>query len=213
MDLTTQEAYFANDWMIRQLGQQRYEPVWRAMQQFTRQRDGGTADELWIVEHCAVFTLGLNGKSEHILDTGNIPIVKSDRGGQVTYHGPGQLVVYALLDIKRRGVNIRQLVTVLEQAMIDALARYGIMAESKADAPGVYVGGKKIGSIGLRIKNHCCYHGLSLNNRMDLRPFTFINPCGYSGLEVTQLADLGVDTSNAELASAVINAIMVKLPR
>jgi lipoyl(octanoyl) transferase len=182
------------------------------MQRFTQNRDTQTEDELWITEHPPVYTLGLNGKREHLLATGDIRIIHSDRGGQVTYHGPGQLIIYALLDIKRLNLSIRPLVTLLEQAMILALAEYGITATAKADAPGVYVEHKKIGSIGLRIKRNCSYHGLSINNQMNLSPFDHINTCGYSGLEVTQLADLGVTISNAELAHHIIHAILKVLP-
>jgi lipoyl(octanoyl) transferase len=196
---------------IRDLGLQDYESTWQAMQQFTQNRDAETPDEIWITEHPAVYTLGLNGKTEHLLNTGDIPVINTDRGGQVTYHGPGQLVVYTLLDIKRLNLGIRQLVTVLEQAMINALAQFGITAVARADAPGVYVDGCKIGSIGLRIKKNCSYHGLSINNRMDLSPFNHINTCGYPGLEVTQLADLGVTVSNAELAIPVTEAILTAL--
>ncbi|HEY5139376.1 MAG TPA: lipoyl(octanoyl) transferase LipB, partial [Methylococcales bacterium] len=158
-----------------------------------------------------VYTLGLNGKREHLLNTGNIPVVNSDRGGQVTYHGPGQLVIYTLLDINRLNLGVRQLVTILEQAMISTLAQYGIVAVSRADAPGVYVNDKKIGSIGLRIKKNCSYHGLSLNNDMDLRPFDHINPCGYSGLKVTQISDLGITISTSQLASSVIQSILTAI--
>jgi len=179
------------------------------MQAYTQARQPKTPDQLWIVEHPPVYTLGLNGKREHLLSVSeDIPVIQSDRGGQVTYHGPGQVMVYTLLDIKRLNFNIRQLVTLLETAMIDVLAGYDIRAIARADAPGVYVAGKKIGSIGLRIKNHCSYHGLSLNNNMDLSPFDAINPCGYSGLKVTQLADLGVTVNNAELADTLVQAIL-----
>ena len=197
--------------VIRNLGLQDYESTWRDMQQFTQNRNPETADEIWIVEHFPVYTLGLNGKREHILNSTSIPVIHSDRGGQITYHGPGQLVIYTLLDIKRLKINIRELVTILEQAVISTLALYGISAVSRADAPGVYVDGKKIGSIGLRIKNNCSYHGLSLNNSMDLRPFDSINTCGYSGLEVTQLADLGVTVNTSELAIPVVHAITTAL--
>jgi lipoyl(octanoyl) transferase len=199
--------------VIRNLGLQDYESTWHDMQRFTQNRDAETADELWITEHPPVYTLGLNGKREHLLNTGVIPIVNSDRGGQVTYHGPGQLVIYTLLDINRLNLNVRALVTVLEQAMIYALAQYGISAAAKAAAPGVYVKDKKIGSIGLRIKKNCSYHGLSINNHMDLRPFDHINTCGYSGLEVTQLADLDVTISTAELAIPVTHAIITALQK
>jgi lipoyl(octanoyl) transferase len=197
--------------LIRQLGLQDYETVWQAMQRFTLERTPEMDDQIWIVEHFPVYTLGLNGKREHLLNTGSIPIVQSDRGGQVTYHGPGQLVIYPLLNLKRRGLGVRPLVTLLEQTMIAALASYGIHAVARPEAPGVYVDGKKIGSIGIRIKNHCCYHGLSLNNAMDLTPFKFINPCGYAGLEVTQLADLGVSVSLPQLVDRVLQSLTEKL--
>jgi lipoyl(octanoyl) transferase len=197
--------------VVRNLGLQDYETTWQDMQRFTQERNADTADELWIVEHFPVYTLGLNGKREHLLNTGNIPVINTDRGGQVTYHGPGQLVIYTLLDIKRLKINIRELVTILEQAMISTLAPHGIIAISRADAPGVYVNDKKIGSIGLRIKKNCSYHGLSLNNDMDLRPFDHINTCGYSDLKVTQLSDLGVTISTNQLASSVIQTITTAL--
>jgi lipoyl(octanoyl) transferase len=197
--------------VIRNLGLQDYESVWHDMQQFTQNRSCETPDEIWIVEHFPVYTLGLNGKREHVLNTGTIPMIHSDRGGQVTYHGPGQLVIYTLLDIKRLNLGVRQLVTILEQAMIYTLAQQGIGAISRADAPGVYVNDRKIGSIGLRIKKNCSYHGLSLNNDMDLRPFDHINTCGYSDLKVTQLSDLGVTISSNQLANSVIQAITTAL--
>jgi lipoyl(octanoyl) transferase len=193
--------------IIRQLDRQDYQTTWQAMQDFTLARVSETADEIWITEHSPVYTLGLNGKPEHLFNTGDIPVINSDRGGQVTYHGPGQLIVYTLLDIRRLNLNIRQLVTLLEQAMIGTLADLGITASARADAPGVYVDEKKIGSIGLRIKKNCSYHGLSLNNQMDLQPFYNINPCGYPGLQVTQLSDLGVNLRNAELAKYLVHAI------
>jgi lipoyl(octanoyl) transferase len=196
---------------IRNLGLQDYQSTWQAMQQFTQNRDAETADEIWITEHPPVYTLGLNGKREHLLNTADIPVINSDRGGQVTYHGPGQLVIYTLIDIKRLNLGVRQLVTTLEQGMIHALTQYSITAVARADAPGVYVDNKKIGSIGLRIKRNCSYHGLSINNHMDLRPFDHINTCGYPGLEVTRLADLGVTISNAELAIPVTQAILTAL--
>jgi len=196
---------------IRDLGLQDYQTVWQAMQDFTLQRNSDTPDELWIVEHPAVYTLGLNGKREHLLNTGDIPVIQSDRGGQVTYHAQGQVIIYTLLDIERLNLNIRQLVSLLEQTMIDTLAFYGIVAIAKADAPGVYVQGKKIGSIGIRIKQHCSYHGLSFNNDMDLTPFNFINPCGYKDLKVTQLRDLGVTIHTNALASFMSQAIITAL--
>jgi len=197
---------------VIRLGRQLYLPVWQDMQAYTQSRQADSIDQLWLVEHPPVYTLGLNGKREHLLSIDDsIRVIQSDRGGQVTYHGPGQVVVYTLLDIKRLGLNIRQLVTLLEQAMITVLADFGIAAAARADAPGVYVDGAKIGSIGLRIKNHCSYHGLSFNNDLDLTPFNAINPCGYSGLKVTRLADLGVRISNDELADRLVQAIMRQL--
>jgi len=193
------------------LGLQDYTKVWQAMQDFTLQRTANTPDELWIVEHPAVYTLGLNGKRQHLLNTGDIPVIHCDRGGQVTYHAHGQVIIYTLLDIKRLNINIRQLVSLLEQTMIDTLAHYGIVAIAKADAPGVYVQGKKIGSIGIRIKNSCSYHGLSFNNNMDLTPFNYINPCGYKNLQVTQLADLGITISTPELAAFMSHVINTQL--
>ncbi len=193
--------------LLKNLGLQDYIPIWQQMQQFTAIRTSETADEVWIVEHPPVYTLGLNGKQEHLLNPGKIPVVETDRGGQVTYHGPGQLVVYLLADIRRLKVGPRQMVSVLENAMINALAQYGVDSQAKADAPGVYINEKKIGSVGLRIKKGCSYHGLSFNNQMDLSPFRRINPCGYAGLEVTQLADQGVDILTHELAVPVIHDI------
>jgi len=181
------------------------------MQRFTHERTTDTNDELWIVEHPSIYTLGLNGKREHLLTIGNIPVINSDRGGQVTYHGPGQIIIYVLLDIKRLNLGIHQLVKILEQSMISVLAQHDISGLSRIDAPGVYVNDQKIGSIGLRIKKNCSYHGLSLNNNMDLRPFDHINTCGYSGLEVTQLSDLGVTVSSKELADSVTQAITAAL--
>lgn len=197
--------------VIRHLGLQPYESVWQNMQQFTQARASDTTDELWIVEHPPVYTMGLNGKPEHLLNPGTIPVIHTDRGGQVTYHGPGQLVLYILLDLKRLNLGIRRLVSVIEQAMIVTLGQYGIQAQARADAPGVYVDGRKIGSVGLRIKNHCSYHGLSLNNRMDLAPFLGINTCGYPDLKVTQLADLGINVHTDELAIPVAHAITLAL--
>lgn len=175
---------------IRHLGQQDYESVWHAMQQYTDTRNGDSPDELWIVEHPPVFTQGQAGKSEHILNAGDIPVIQVDRGGQVTYHGPGQLVVYPLLDIKRSKLGVRQLVTHIEQSIIDMLAKYDIQAYAKADAPGVYVDERKIASLGLRIRKGCSFHGLALNVDMDLAPFRRINPCGYAGLEMVQCKEL-----------------------
>jgi lipoyl(octanoyl) transferase len=177
-----------NRFVVRTLGQVEYEPTWRAMQAFTAQRTADTADELWLCEHPPVFTLGLAGKPEHLLRDIGIPVVKIDRGGQITYHGPGQIVCYLLLDLKRHGLTIKGLVNRMEQAIIDLLAEYGVTAERLAGAPGVYVNGAKIGALGLKVKNGCCYHGLALNVAMDLAPFAAINPCGYAGMAVTQLS-------------------------
>lgn len=196
---------------LKQLGLQDYQKVWHAMQQFNAGRSEETADEIWITEHPPVFTLGLNGKHEHVLQQSDIPLVETDRGGQVTYHGPGQLVVYMLADLRRCGMGPRQAVTLLENAMVNALGQYGIRAQARPDAPGVYVDGKKIGALGLRIKRGCSYHGLSLNNRMDLLPFGLINPCGYAGLEVTQLADFDVNIQIHELAVPVVHHIIKAL--
>jgi len=178
--------------IIKHLGRVDYEPTWHAMQAFTAARGPDTPDEIWLLEHPPVFTQGLAGKREHILHTTDIPIIPIDRGGQVTYHGPGQVVAYLLLDLKRRGYGVRELVARMEQAVIDLLAGYAVTAERRERAPGVYVAGKKIAALGLRIKHGMSYHGLALNVDMDLTPFTHINPCGYAGLEATQLKDLGV---------------------
>ncbi len=194
--------------VLRDLGRQDYLGVWRDMQQFTAERDGDTADQIWIVEHPPVYTLGLNGKREHLLKANAIEIVESDRGGQVTYHGPGQLVIYLLADLRRLGKGPRQMVTILENAVINTLRQYGISAQAQPKAPGVYVNERKIASLGLRIKHGCCYHGLSVNNDMDLAPFADINPCGYAGLQVTQLADLGVKISTQELAVPVVHQLL-----
>jgi len=196
---------------LQQLGVQDYQACWQAMQDFTRLRHGATQDEIWILEHSPVFTQGLNGQPEHVLQSSDIPLVKSDRGGQITYHAPGQLIVYTLIDIKRRQLGVRDLVTILEQAMIEALAQYGLSAQARADAPGVYINNEKIGSLGLRIKKGCSYHGLSLNNQMDMQPFSYINPCGYQGMQVTQLSDQGVHIKTSELAVPVVNAIIKAL--
>lgn len=193
--------------LVRQLGIQDYEPVWRKMQEFTAQRDTDTEDEIWLLQHQPVFTQGMNGKSEHILNRNNIPVVEIDRGGQVTYHGPGQLVVYCLIDLKRKKFGIRQMVSALEQVVIDFLADKGINAVARKDAPGVYVDDAKIAALGLRVKRGCSYHGLSLNVDMDMSPFAQINPCGYEGLAVTQLKDLGVQGTLAEVEQQVLSKI------
>ena len=182
--------------MIRRaLGLVAYEPAWRAMQAFTRSRDRGTEDQMWLVEHPPVFTLGLAGRREHVIAPGDIPVVATDRGGQVTYHAPGQAVAYLLMDLRRRGLGVKELVRRLEQGAIDLLAGYGIEGERRAGMPGVYVKGAKIAAIGLRIANGCSYHGIAVNAHLDLAPFARIDPCGYPGLASTRLADLGVRDS------------------
>lgn len=177
------------DLVVRHLGRQAYEPVWAAMKAFTDSRDESTGDELWLVEHDPVFTQGLAGKPEHLLNPGNIPIVQTDRGGQVTYHGPGQVVAYPLLDLERKGVGVRCLVDRLEQAVIDVLAGLGVEGGRQEGAPGVFVGPSKIASIGLKVRRGRTYHGLAFNVDMDLAPFSLINPCGFSGLTMTQVID------------------------
>jgi lipoyl(octanoyl) transferase len=176
---------------VRELGRQSYIPVWRAMQRFTDARDDNTDDEIWLVEHDPVFTLGQAGKPEHVLAAGDIPVIHVDRGGQVTYHGPGQIVAYPLFDLKRMKVGVREYVNRIEQAIIDTADEWNIHAERKAGAPGVYVAGAKVAALGIRVRRGCTFHGLSFNIGMDLEPFHRINPCGYQGLEVTTLSDLG----------------------
>jgi lipoyl(octanoyl) transferase len=177
--------------LVRDLGRQAYEPVWRAMQAFTDRRDESTPDELWLVEHDPVFTLGQAGKPEHVLMPGDIPVLHVDRGGQVTYHGPGQIVLYPLLDLRRLGVGVKEYVCKVEQAMIDTLGDWNIHAVRRDGAPGVYVNDAKIGALGIRVRRGCTFHGLAFNIAMDLSPFHRINPCGYAGLQVTSMADLG----------------------
>jgi lipoyl(octanoyl) transferase len=179
---------------VRSLGLQEYEPLWRAMQRFTDTRTAETVDEIWFTEHPPVFTLGLNANRDHLLATGDIPVVQIDRGGQVTYHGPGMLMIYPLIDLKRLGLGVRDLVTALEQSVVDLAAGYGIGARARPDAPGVYVGDTKFASVGLRIRRGASYHGMALNVSVDLEPFLRINPCGYAGLEMTDLATLGGDS-------------------
>ena len=176
--------------IVRELGLQPYQQVWQDMQLFTDQRSDSTEDELWLLQHPPVYTLGKNGKPEHILNSQDIPVIKSDRGGQVTYHGPGQLIVYTLLDLNRMHIGIRELVTRIENSVIKLLQDYDISANARKDAPGVYVDGRKIAALGLRVRKGRSFHGLALNVDMDLEPFARINPCGYEGLEVTQLSEL-----------------------
>jgi lipoyl(octanoyl) transferase len=181
--------------IIRQLGLTDYQSAWHEMQAFTDTRGAKTLDEIWFLQHPPVFTLGRNGKPEYLHNTGDIPVISVDRGGQVTYHGPGQLIVYPLLNIKRRELGVQSLVRILEQSVIDMLSDYSLDAQRREKAPGVYVNDRKLAALGLRIRKGCSFHGLSLNVDMDLSPFSMIDPCGYSGLEVTQLTDLGIDAS------------------
>lgn len=198
---------------IRELGLLDYERTWLAMQRFTDERKlvPDTQDEVWLVQHPPVFTQGQAGKAEHLLLPGGIPVVKSDRGGQVTYHGPGQLVAYLMLDVRRLGYGVRELVTRMEQCLIDLLASYGVSAAAKADAPGVYVDGAKIASLGLRIRNGCSFHGLALNVDMDLEPFRRINPCGYAGLAMTQLRDHAGPIEFAEVGARLRSQLVKHL--
>ena len=192
----------------RHLGIVEYETTWQAMRTFTESRDVDTVDELWFLEHSPVFTLGQASHPEHLKNPQSIPTVHTDRGGQVTYHGPGQLVVYVLMDLNRRRIGVRRLVTILEGAVIALVSEVGIEADRKPGAPGVYVAGQKLAALGLRVRRGCCYHGLSLNVEMDLSPFTRINPCGYPGLRVTQLRDLGISWPMAEAVSRLQGHLM-----
>ncbi|MDX5371463.1 MAG: lipoyl(octanoyl) transferase LipB [Pseudomonadaceae bacterium] len=176
--------------VVRHLGLAEYLPTLEAMRRFTAERDESTPDEIWLLQHPRVFTQGQAGKAEHLLAPGDIPVIQVERGGQVTYHGPGQLVAYLMLNLRRRKLGVRELVTAMEQALVDVLAGYGVAAAPKADAPGVYVNGEKIASLGLRVRNGCSFHGLALNVDMDMAPFLRINPCGYAGLKMVQLRDL-----------------------
>ena len=196
---------------IKHLGRSDYEATWRAMQAYTAQRDAVTPDALWLTEHAPVYTLGLNRREANPPLRSDIPLVLVDRGGKITYHGPGQIVIYVLIDLKRRGWNIRQLVSAMEDAVIALLAQQGISAHARADAPGVYVGEAKIASLGLRLKNGCSYHGLALNVDMDLAPFDAIDPCGYRGLQVTQLSKLGVAINAADAGRALVQQLAARL--
>ena len=203
--------------LVKWLGRVRYEPTWRAMQAFTDARNADTPDEIWLLEHDPVYTLGMNADRSHVLFAGDIPVVQIDRGGQVTYHGPGQLVVYPLIDVRRANLGVRALVTALERAVIELAARYGIEARCRDGAPGVYVADRKLASVGLRIRRGGSYHGLALNVDMDLEPFSRINPCGYAGLQMTQLAALGAGTglkNAAEMfAPLLVQRILAALTR
>ncbi len=189
--------------VVRTLGLHEYEPLWRGMQQFTDSRLPLTPDEIWFTEHPPVFTLGLNASREHLLTPGDIPVIQVDRGGQVTYHGPGQLMIYPLIDLKRAGLGVRDLVTALEQTVVDLVAEFDIEAASRKDAPGVYVEERKIASIGLRVRRGASYHGMALNIEVDLEPFSRINPCGFSDLEVTDLGALGIGAEPSEIQARV----------
>ena len=189
---------------VRRPGLQPYYEVWQDMQRFTDRRTPATDDELWLLQHPPVYTLGKNGRPEHVLDPGEIPVIHSDRGGQVTYHGPGQLIVYTLLDLNRRGMGVRELVTRIENGVIELLGDYDIAANARKDAPGVYVAGRKIAALGLRVRRGCSFHGLALNVDMDLEPFARINPCGYEGLEVTQLSELAAAFEMADVESRLL---------
>ena len=196
---------------MRDVGRSAFEPVWARMREFTDSRQADTADEIWRVEHDPVFTLGQAGRPEHVLDAGEIPLVATDRGGQVTYHGPGQLVLYVLIDLRRRGLGVRDLVSALERGMIGLLAAHGVSAYADPAAPGVYVEGRKVGALGLRVRRGCSYHGLSLNVDMDLSPFARINPCGYPGLEVVQTRDLGIAADIDALARELVGRLADQL--
>ena len=196
---------------IKHLGVVEYDATWRAMQAFTAQRNSDTNDEIWLLQHPPVYTQGLAGKPEHLLTTSSIPVIKTDRGGQITYHGPGQIVTYVLVDLKRKGIGVKELVGRIEQSIIDVLSAYGIDAERKVGAPGVYVKGAKIAALGLRVKSGCSYHGLALNVAMDLTPFRAINPCGYAGMEVTDLATLGVRVSINDVMTTLSQHLVTQL--
>ena len=189
--------------IVRRLGLVEYEPTWRAMQRFTDKRDATTADEIWFLEHPPVFTLGKNASAAHVLAPGDIPVVQIDRGGQVTYHGPGQLVVYPLIDLRRAGLGIRDLVTALERSVIELAADRGVHAEARRSAPGVYVDGRKLASVGIRVRRGASYHGLAVNVSLDLEPFGRINPCGYEGLQMTRFADLAGPASVTAAADEI----------
>jgi lipoyl(octanoyl) transferase len=197
--------------VLRWLGLADYEPTWHAMQRQVDERGAGSADELWFLEHPPVFTMGMNARSEHVIAPGDIPVVHIDRGGQVTYHGPGQLVVYPLIDLERAGLGVRALVEGIERAIIATVAGWGIEAVGRRDAPGVYVAGRKVASVGLRIRRGRSYHGLALNVAMDLEPFRRINPCGYAGLEMTQVSELGGPSSVLEVAAALAPRLIESL--
>ena len=197
--------------IVRHLGQVDYQQTWQQMQRFTDERTEQTADELWVLQHPPVYTLGKNAKPEHVLNPLSIPVINVDRGGQVTYHGPGQLVIYTLLDLNRLNIGVRELVTIIESAIVELLAGYGIQAAARRDAPGVYVDGDKIAALGLRVRRGCSFHGLAFNVDMDLEPFTRINPCGYEDLKVTQLKDLVEDIDIESIVDDLLRRLQKKL--
>jgi lipoyl(octanoyl) transferase len=198
--------------LIERLGRVDYEPTWHAMKGFTTRRTDDTPDELWVLQHPPVYTLGIAARAQHLPRLANgIPVVKTDRGGQITYHGPGQLIVYLLLDLKRRGLAVRPFVRLMENAVIDLLAEYAVAAHGCTDAPGVYVGNAKVAALGLRIRHGCCYHGLALNVDMDLSPFRAIDPCGYPGLEVTQMRDLGFTITPDTAGDKLMRHLLTRL--
>lgn len=201
----------AESLVVRSLGLQEYEPLWRDMQKFTDDRDEHTVDEIWFTEHPPVFTLGLNASREHLLAPGDIPVIQIDRGGQVTYHGPGQLMIYPLIDLKRSKLGVRDLVTALEQTVVDVAADLNIEAAARPDAPGVYVDGRKLASVGLRVRRGASYHGMALNIDVDLEPFSRINPCGYEGLELTDFRRLGIDETVDQLTARVKEHLLAHL--
>jgi lipoyl(octanoyl) transferase len=211
MSLPAQDDSTTDLLVVRSLGRQQYEPLWRAMQQFTDNRSPLTPDEIWFTEHPPVFTLGLNASREHLLAPGDIPVIQVDRGGQVTYHGPGQLMVYPLFDLHRSGTGVGKLVTALEKSVVDVAAEYNVAAECRANAPGVYVDGRKIASVGLRIRRGSSYHGMAINIDLDVEPFTRINPCGFSDLEVTDLRSLGIVATSAEIQARMQHYLLERL--
>ncbi|EPE5850114.1 lipoyl(octanoyl) transferase LipB [Vibrio vulnificus] len=197
-----------NQLVVKRLGRRDYLPVWQAMHEFTDTRNEETPDEVWLIEHNPVFTQGQAGKAEHLLNTGDIPVVQSDRGGQVTYHGPGQLVAYFLINLRRKKLGVRDLVTTIENLVINTLKAYNIDSAARPDAPGVYVDGRKICSLGLRIRKGCSFHGLALNVNMDLSPFLRINPCGYQGMEMVQVSELGGPTDIALVEQQLVKELV-----
>tara|TARA_Y100001956_G_scaffold34045_1_gene33420 strand:- start:2229 stop:2882 length:654 start_codon:yes stop_codon:yes gene_type:complete len=200
-----------NQLVVKYLGRQDYQPIWQAMHDFTDTRTEETSDEIWLVEHNPVFTQGQAGKAEHLLNTGDIPVVQSDRGGQVTYHGPGQLVAYFLINLRRKKLGVRDLVTHIENLVISTLKHYNIESAARPDAPGVYVDGKKICSLGLRIRKGCSFHGLALNVNMDLSPFLRINPCGYAGMEMVQVSQLGGPKDLEQVEKTLVDELVTLL--